>query len=75
MENRRKFLKQSLAALASGLVIDLSASETKRSGDDWNIIEDQNVESNPYNIDPEKVKWLKEATLKQLKARLNGSRF
>jgi hypothetical protein len=74
MENRRKFLKQSLAALASGLVLDISASEVNRSANVWNIIEDQDVESNPYKIDPEMVKWIKEATQKQLQGcRVKGA--
>jgi hypothetical protein len=74
MENRRKFLKSALAVAASSFIVDLSATSTNSKHFEINTVDNKNKESNPYKIDAEKIKWLKEATLKQLKGcRVEGA--
>ncbi len=74
MENRRKFLKIALTVAAGGFVVDLSAVNTTPKDYLNNNFDNQNKISNPYNIASDKVKWMKEATLKQLKGcRVKGA--
>ena len=73
MKNRRKFIKNALAVAAGSFMVDLSAG-TSKSKDYLIEIPNKNKTSNPFNIDKDKVKWMKEATLKQLKGcRVEGA--
>jgi len=76
MKNRRKFIKTALAAAAGGFVVDLSASNADSRSKNYSVnkLVKQNKKSNPFNIDSEKVEWMKEATRKQLDGcRVEGS--
>jgi hypothetical protein len=74
MENRRKFLKNALVVAAGSFVVDLSLAKSKSNEYEIIDIEGKNVNSNPYNLALDKVEWMKEATLKQLKGcRVEGA--
>jgi hypothetical protein len=74
MENRRKFLKNALVVAAGSFVVDLSLAKSKSNEYEIIDIEDKNVKGNPYNLALDKVEWMKEATLKQLKGcRVEGA--
>ena len=74
MKNRRKFLKNALAVAAGTFVVDISVAKEKSK--EYEIIDtaDENIKSNPFDLDLDKVDWMKEATLKQLKGcRVKGA--
>ena len=74
MKNRRKFLKNALAVAAGSFIVDLSVAKPKSNEYEIIDIEDKNEKSNPYNLALDKVEWMKEATLKQLKGcRVEGA--
>ena len=74
MENRRKFLKKALSFAAGSFIVDKAFPKINFTQRDYNIIENQKEISNPYGISSDKVKWMKKATLKQLKGcRVKGA--
>lgn len=74
MENRRKFLKNALAVAAGSFVVDLAVAQSKPNEYEIIDLKDKNEKSNPYDLALDKVEWMKEATLKQLKGcRVKGA--
>jgi len=74
MDNRRKFFKSALAVAASSFMVDLSATSLKSKDFFTPAIDSKKSISNPYKISSEKVEWIKEETLKQLKGcRVKGA--
>tara|TARA_B100000809_G_scaffold141837_1_gene139392 strand:+ start:22634 stop:23872 length:1239 start_codon:yes stop_codon:yes gene_type:complete len=74
MKDRRKFLKNALTVAAGSFVIDISAFTSKATDYINNPFDKKNKGKNPYNIDSDKVKWIKENTIKQLKGcRVKGA--
>lgn len=58
MNNRRQFIKKASLLTGAGLIVEITSAKPK--------VRKRNP-PNPYKLAPEKVQWMKEATIRQLK--------